>query len=71
MRDVEGYSTMVGSRTGAPTPIEVFRSGHVSSPRHIERSVRISRTALPHLLHFKAYGAYHARATFGLPYCTR
>ena len=28
----------------------------VSSPRLIERSVRISRTALPHLLHPKAYG---------------
>jgi hypothetical protein len=61
----------VGSRTGAPAGVEAFGPSHVSSPRHIERSVRISRTALPHSLHLKAYGTYPARATFGLPYRTR
>jgi len=39
---------------------------HVSSPLHVERSVRISRTALPHLLHAEVYGTYPAGATFGL-----
>src|SRR6516164_5031410 len=36
---------------------------HVSSPLHVERSVRISRTALPHLLHVEAYWTYPAGAT--------
>ena len=33
---------------------------------HVERSVRISRTALSCLLHLKGYGAYRAGATFGI-----
>jgi hypothetical protein len=37
---------------------------HVSSPLHVARSMRISRTARPHLLHAEAYGTYHAGATF-------
>src|ERR1700720_2247622 len=32
---------------------------HVSSPLHVERSVRISRTALPHLLHAEVYGTWN------------
>jgi len=38
---------------------------HVSSPLHVARSMRISRTARPHLLRLKAYGTYHAGAAFG------
>src|SRR5271157_3133821 len=30
---------------------DASRPSHVSSPRHVERNVRISRIALPHLLH--------------------
>ena len=41
------------------------RPCHVSSPRHVERSVRISRTTLSCLLRPKAYGTYPAGATFG------
>jgi hypothetical protein len=37
---------------------------HVSSPRHIERSVRISRTTLTCLLRAKAYETYPAERTF-------
>ena len=57
--------------------VEDWRAGfrpmpcHVSSPRHVERSVRISRTALPHLLHVEAYWTYPAGATFGLSRRTR
>jgi len=63
--------SQVGSRTGAPVWVEGFRPRHVSSPLHVERSVRISRTALPHLLHVKAYWTYPAGATFGLSRRTR
>ncbi len=38
---------------------------HVSSPLHVARSMRISRTARPHLLRLKAYGTNHAGAAFG------
>src|SRR5271165_3411266 len=48
-----------------------FRPRHVSSSLHVARSVQISRTARPHLLHAKAYGTYPAEATFGLPCVTR
>src|SRR5260370_17298302 len=58
----------VGSGRGAPTPSEIPRPCHVSSPRHVERSMRISRTALPHLLHVEAYETYPAGATFGSAY---
>ncbi len=34
--------------------------GHVSSSRHVKRSVRFSRTALSCLLHATGYGTYHA-----------
>jgi hypothetical protein len=59
----------VGSRTGAPVEVEVCvlrclalsfasvtpsRPCHVSSPRHVERSMRISRTTLPCLFRPKA-----------------
>jgi hypothetical protein len=37
----------------------------VSSPRHIERSGRISRTTLTCLLHVKGYVTYRAGAAFG------
>jgi len=37
---------------------------HVSSPRHIERSVRISRTTLTCLLRAAAYGTYPTRKAF-------
>src|SRR5713226_6254654 len=45
--------------------VTLSRPCHVSSPRHVERSVRISRTALSCLLHLKGYGTYRAGATFG------
>src|SRR5215467_3404984 len=38
--------------------VTLSRPCHVSSPRHVERSVRISRTALSCLLHLKGYGTY-------------
>jgi hypothetical protein len=38
---------------------------HVSSPRHVERSVWISLTTLTCLLRIKGYGTYPAGATFG------
>src|SRR5271157_124391 len=65
------------SRAGLRPPlsrVEDWRAGfgrdasrpiHVSSPRHIERNMRISRIALPHLLHVEVYGTYPAGATFG------
>src|SRR5437763_16511715 len=60
----------VGSRTGAPVG-EASRPCHVSSPLHVARSMRISRTARPHLLHVRAYGTYHTGATFGRSCRTR
>ena len=50
--------THVGSRTGA-VPLRP-----VSSPRHVKRSVRISRTTLSCRLHPKGYGTYQAGSTF-------
>jgi len=50
---------------------DTFRPRHVSSSLHVARSVQISRSARPHLLHAKAYGTYPAGATFGLPCFTR
>src|SRR5215831_5282361 len=46
--------THVGSRTGAPAQPSV-QPCHVSSPRHVARSVRISRTARSHLLRVRVY----------------
>jgi hypothetical protein len=68
----------VGSRAGAvfrrfslaicsPFPLGVpqyLNRKPVSSPRHVRRSVRISRTTPSCLLRVKDYVAYHARATF-------
>ena len=48
-----------------------IRPCHVSSPLHVARSVRISRTARSHLLPVEAYGTYHAGATFGMSRRTR
>ena len=45
--------------------VTLSRPCHVSSPRHVERSMRISRTTLSCLLHSKVYGTYLAGATFG------
>ena len=62
-------SASVGSGAGAPTvgsggSSNRFRvgpqsgsHGHVSSPRHLKRSMRVSRTTLPCLLRVKSYGA--------------
>jgi hypothetical protein len=50
--------------------VTLSRPCHVSSPRHVERSVRISRTALSCLLHLKGYGTYRAGATFGVSHRT-
>src|SRR5271165_4688230 len=47
---------------------DASRPSHVSSPRHIERNMRISRIALSHLLHVEVYGTYPAGATFGSAY---
>ena len=67
----------VGSRTGAPALgsgrlAQCFRTGpqfgchrHVSSPLHVERSGRISRTALSCVFHVKGYVTYRAGAAFG------
>jgi hypothetical protein len=66
----------VGSRTGAPTRgaggmFQCFSTGrsgchrHVSSSRHVERSVRISRTTLSYVLRVKGYGTYQAGTAFG------
>jgi hypothetical protein len=46
--------------------VTLSRPCHVSSPRHVERSVRIFRAALSCLLHLKGYGTYRAGATFGI-----
>src|SRR4029077_1933996 len=45
--------------------VTLSRPCHVSSPLHVARSMRISRTARPHLLNATAYGTYPAGATFG------
>ena len=37
---------------------------HVSSPRHVKRSMRISRTTLSCPLHIKGYVTYRVRAAF-------
>src|SRR5208337_1542371 len=47
------------------------RPCHVSSPRLVERSMRISRTALSCLLRPKDYGTYPAGAAFGAGRTTR
>src|SRR5271157_1180284 len=85
-RDCTVGLSQVGSRTGAPVWVEVWvpcclalssasvpasRPCHVSSPLHVERSLRIARTTLPHLLHAKAYGTYPAGATFSMSRRTR
>src|SRR5882757_4931127 len=49
-----------GWRAGRPLDRATF-----SSPLHVARGMRISRTARPHLLHATAYGTYPAGATFG------
>ena len=53
--------------------IQGFRHGpqsdchrHVSSPLHLERSVRISRTPLPRVLLDKGYETYPLAAAFGM-----
>src|SRR5271154_4680282 len=51
--------------------VSVSRPHHVSCPRHVERSLRISRTALPHLLRAEGYGTYPAGATFSAVRFTR
>ena len=63
-----GRDRLVGGRVEdwrADFGRDASRSSHVSSPRHIERNVRISRIALSHLLHVEVYGTYPAGATFG------
>ena len=55
---LEGFSFvsgLVGSGTGAAAP-KYLRSS-VSGPRHVTRSVRISRTTRSCTLHDKGYGA--------------
>jgi hypothetical protein len=49
----------------------VIRMHYVSSPLRIERSGRISRTALPCVFHAKVYVAYHAGAAFDAGLRTR
>jgi hypothetical protein len=44
---------------------------HVSSPRHIERSGRFSRTTLSCLLLARAYATYQTDETFARKYTTR
>src|SRR5215470_15325081 len=48
-----GCSHLVGSGTGAVAPQD--RQSPVSNPRHITRSVRISRTTRSCMLHDKGY----------------
>jgi hypothetical protein len=50
---------LVGSGTGAVAPQD--RQSPVSSPRHITRSVRISRTTRSCTLHGKGYVTYRDR----------
>jgi hypothetical protein len=79
-----GY--VVGSRTGAvtvgmgscclPAAFALCRClspshSAVSSPRHVKRSVRISRTALSCMFHVKGYGTYRAGSAFGCGRLTR
>jgi len=59
--------SQVGSGTGAPVLIS-SRPNHVSSPRHVERSMRFSRTTLSCLFRLKGYGTYRAGATFEAAY---
>jgi hypothetical protein len=76
----------VGSRTGAVTvgmgsrclpaafaPCRCLSPspGSVSSPRHVKRSVRISRTALSCLFRVKGYGTYRTGSAFGCGRLTR
>jgi hypothetical protein len=74
----------VGSRIGAPTvgggfPVPRFRlwvrlqfhHSHVSSPRHVKRSVRISRTALSCSLHAEGYETSRAGSAFSRDRWTR
>src|SRR4029077_5500701 len=73
---VEDWRAGLGRRLFSPflalsfASVTLFRPCHVSSPRHVERSVRISRTALSCLLHLKGYGTYPAGATFGVSHRT-
>src|SRR5215472_1581372 len=51
---------------GTCTPLDCGLVGcSFPAPSTSQRSMRISRTARPHLLHVEAYGTYHAGATFG------
>jgi len=43
---------------------------HVSSPRHLERSMRISRTPLPCVLRGKGYGTHRPGDALGAKYWT-
>src|SRR6516162_1676398 len=67
-RPAESHRRALALSSASVTP---SRPCHVSSPRRVERSVRISRTALPHLLHVEVYGTYPAGATFSLSRRTR
>ena len=65
-----------GTRNGLSGRVEDWRASWprypdratFPAPSTSQRSMRISRTARPHLLHFRAYGTYHTGATFG-PSC--
>ena len=64
---------MVGSRTGAP-PVgssESGPTGHVSSPRLVKRSMRISRTTLSCLLRVKGYVAVRVGSAFRAAHSSR
>ena len=63
----------VGSRTGAP-PVgssESGPTGHVSSPRLVKRSMRISRTTLSCLLRVKGYVAVRVGSAFRAAHSSR
>ena len=64
---------LVGSRTGAP-PVgssESGPTGHVSSPRLVKRSMRISRTTLSCLLRVKGYVAVRVGSAFRAAHSSR
>jgi hypothetical protein len=62
--DGTGTCTLLDSQPCRLLQCHTIRPCHVSSPRHVERSGRFSRTTLSCLLRLKAYGTYHAGAAF-------
>jgi hypothetical protein len=62
---------LIGKVEGWRANSSIIRVHYLSSPFRIERSGRISRSALPCVFHAKGYGTYHPGAAFDAGLLTR